>query len=75
MNLSKVLTLFFVISVLMLGFNCEKDDDITGISRSNFFVYGLLGIEPDFSNPDSSHYWVYARVFGHPDYQNVEAEY
>src|SRR4030042_3404969 len=66
-----ILSLFLFISIIVL--NCDKDDP-TGPSKSKFFIYGLLGSTPSWSNADSSNYWVYARVFNHPDHNNVEAE-
>ena len=72
MNRIKFSVIFLVLLSMFL-LNCDSDSS-TGSSQSQFFIYGLLGIEPGGDTNDSSNCWVYARVFNHPDHENVEAE-
>jgi len=60
--------------ILPIFFSGCSENDPTSASKDNIFIYGLLGIGPDWSNPDSSYFWIYSRVFNHPDNQSLEAE-
>jgi hypothetical protein len=65
-----------VIAAILLVSNCSKDSDGKGSTapKADILIYGLLGSRPHWVDPDSSLFWAYARVFDHPDHQNVEAE-
>jgi hypothetical protein len=67
-----------LLTIIILPFifcSCSKDEPTGSYQeKPNVFVYGLLGVRPDWANPDSNYFWVYSRVFNNPDYQNVEAE-
>lgn len=66
-----------LLAIFMLPFiySCNKNEPTSSSQeKADIFVYGLLGRRPYVDKPDSSRFWVYARVFNHPDYQDVQAE-
>ena len=74
MNSIKI-ALYVVFAALLIYFSCDEDDPTNpSPKKADIFIYGLLGVAPHWSNRDSSQYWIYARVFNHPDHQNVKAE-
>ncbi|MBN1480830.1 hypothetical protein JXA70_11195 [candidate division KSB1 bacterium] len=74
MTLNKIMLLAVAFISLFVCY-CEKDDP-SGPSqkKDNVYIYGLLGREKHWDNPDSSRYWVYARVFNHPNHNELQAE-
>jgi len=67
--------LLIVIILPFIFYSCSEDEPTSpSLKKADIFAYGLLGLRPHRDDPDSSHFWVYARVFNHPDYQNVHAE-
>ncbi len=67
-----ILFTVFILSVLTA---CNKDNSTNPIEKKDdVFIYGLIGVAPQYDNPDASRYWVYSRVFNHPNYQTLQAE-
>jgi len=64
-------TIFLMVILLLFIFSsCSKDES----GKPEIFIYALLGVGPDFENPNEDRHWVYARIFNHPKNQSVKAE-
>jgi|GEM_PF-3076142 len=71
-----LLSSLVIIVLLMSCMDSIKNKTVgpDGSENADFFFYALLGVQPLVMAPNSINYWAYARVFNHPDYQNVQAE-
>lgn len=72
MKHSKFAILVVIILLSVALFTCTNKSSTSsgGSSRASFFIYGLLGQDIDEDYGD----WLYARVFNHPDFQNISLE-
>jgi hypothetical protein len=52
----------------------EADLVATKATSSGVMAYGLLGVGPDWEDPETDRFWAYARVFNHPDCGNLRAQ-
>lgn len=74
MKLNRIVLMSVVFVSFLLCF-CENDDPAgPSQQKAAVFMYGLLGREPHWDIADSSDFWIYARIFNHEKYNELQAE-